>query len=1200
MYYNYIHQGTFSCLVFLFVVLNICHRTIMSDHVSTYCVKNITAWNVMCKLDCAKPLLNQLLNESDFLIVNEHGLFPCELHKLRNFHRDFKCLPKSSKHNIDARFGDEKGIGGCALFWHKRLHCRIRPMPNVGGDRFCVVQLTTDHKTYAIIGMYLPHQTCKIDDFYVELASLRTMCTEYISKGYGVICIGDTNCHIGLTEFFRSFGTSTKHGKDFQLSMSSCNMNIVDIGPKGSGLNWTYRSLDYVRYSYIDHCVVSNNMLSNVKECHVMFDSVNNTSDHQPLILTLEGINITRKEPNGKQMERSSIAWHKMSDEDIYDKYTVPLDLALSEIATMLDQTNMEDVNDEFLESLIRDTVDKMLAYSTSLISVKYNNSSKDYWSDELGIYNKAKKDCFKTWTQAGKVKDENCSVYCDMRDAKRQFRREQRRHILDMCSKNVRQLEETGDIDQAFFWWLVAQCKSKNNSSPILDNNGNLLINDNDILAEWTDYYTHLFKDTPNSEWDDNFKTFIEHEMLEIERTISNTETEFIPIELDELEKELKLLKKKKAPGFDRLTSEHMIYSGDKAKQVLLWTFNCVIYRKKIPRHFKKGLIVSIPKSGKDSVIKGNNRGITLMPVMYKLFERLLIKREDKFLHSEYVISNIQSAGQKNCSSLHSSLLVQETIGHHLNKGTSVYSAGLDARKAFDTVWITGLLYKLYKAGLNPAIPLIKDSYDGFQCAVLLNGFTGEWFIIERGVHQGAPFSMWLYMIFLNSLVVELQHSGFGASIYDIAVASPCHADDVFLIALYKLALIRLLSICVAYSRRWRYDYNMDKTVILVWGKDSHPSVDIYMGNELLSIKYVCEHVGVSLCTDTQNSKIALDSKINAARGALLAARGMGSHQVPVTPKALSKVYWSVSVPKLTYGLDVLPLSDVEINNIEHAHRQNAKIVQNVSSNVSTPAPLATIGWLSMSAYISMIKIMFIFRTLCCLPTNSVYRQVMVLRLNDCLNGVEFKIPTPISNMFYHAMKYGLLDDIRKCMNDNNCLNIEYWKSHVKKIIWNVEYDRWRFTCSMHDKLVMYRECVVKIEMHPWWSLLRIRPYLNKAVSSVMSVLLGSQPKGMGANFDFTLCRLCCSRSPDTCYHILLYCESLIEIRTKWFRIIREQMPVAMKYDFDNITCERKLTFLLSGLFVNCQTDWPDLYEAIALFVCEMYTHRKELYDNI
>ena len=132
------------------------------------------------------------------------------------------------------------------------------------------------------------------------------------------------------------------------------------------------------------------------------------------------------------------------------------------------------------------------------------------------------------------------------MRDAKRQFRREQRRHILDMCSKNVRQLEETGDIDQAFFWWLVAQCKSKNNSSPILDNNGNLLINDNDILAEWTDYYTHLFKDTPNSEWDDNFKTFIEHEMLEIERTISNTETEFIPIELDELEKELKLLKKK------------------------------------------------------------------------------------------------------------------------------------------------------------------------------------------------------------------------------------------------------------------------------------------------------------------------------------------------------------------------------------------------------------------------------------------------------------------------------------------------------------------------------------------------------------------------------------------------------------------------------------------------------------------------------
>ena len=466
--------------------------------------------------------------------------------------------------------------------------------------------------------------------------------------------------------------------------------------------------------------------------------------------------------------------------------------------------------------------------------------------------------------------------------------------------------------------------------------------------------------------------------------------------------------------------------------------------------------------------------------------------------------------------------------------------------------------------------------------------------------MHQGAPFSMWLYMVFLNSLIVELQQSGFGASIYHISIASPCHADDVFLIALYKLALIRMLAICVEYSRRWRYDYNMDKTVILAWGKDTEPSVDIYMGNERLSIEYVCEHVGVSLCTNTRNSKIALDSKINAARGALLAARGMGSHQVPVTPKALSKVYWSVSVPKLTYGLDVLPLSDVEIDHIEHAHRQNAKIVQNISSNVSTPAPLATIGWLSMSAYISMIKIMFIFRTLCCLPANSVYRQVMVLRLNDCLNGVNFKIPTPISNMFYHATKYGMLEDIRKCLNVDNCLNIEYWKSHVKKIIWQVEYDRWRFTCSMHEKLVMYRECVVKIEIHPWWSLLRIRPYLNKAVASVMSVLLGSQPKGLQVNFDYTLCRLCCSRSPDTCSHILLYCDCLAEIRAKWFGLITGQMPDAMKRDYHNIIGEKKLTFLLSGMHVNCQIDWPDLYEAIALFVCEMYTHRKELYDMI
>ena len=112
-----------------------------------------------------------------------------------------------------------------------------------------------------------------------------------------------------------------------------------------------------------------------------------------------------------------------------------------------------------------------------------------------------------------------------------------------------------------------------------------------------------------------------------------------------------------------------------------------------------------------------------------------------------------------------------------------------------------------MYKAGLNlKTWRLLENSYSGFKCAVMLNGRQGEWFATERGVHQGAPFSMWLYMIFLNDLITYLKRSGYGVNIYHISTASPCHADDVMLIALYKLALNKLLEMCVYYSKLWRY----------------------------------------------------------------------------------------------------------------------------------------------------------------------------------------------------------------------------------------------------------------------------------------------------------------------------------------------------------------------------------------------------------
>ena len=77
-----------------------------------------------------------------------------------------------------------------------------------------------------------------------------------------------------------------------------------------------------------------------------------------------------------------------------------------------------------------------------------------------------------------------------------------------------------------------------------------------------------------------------------------------------------------------------------------------------------------------------------------------------------------MQGAAVKKCSSMHTTFLLREAIAHCTENGNTAYVALLDLEKAFDMVWINGLLYKLYKLGIDPVIwRLLKNSYTGFVC---------------------------------------------------------------------------------------------------------------------------------------------------------------------------------------------------------------------------------------------------------------------------------------------------------------------------------------------------------------------------------------------------------------------------------------------------------------------------------------------------
>ena len=220
------------------------------------------------------------------------------------------------------------------------------------------------------------------------------------------------------------------------------------------------------------------------------------------------------------------------------------------------------------------------------------------------------------------------------------------------------------------------------------------------------------------------------------------------------------------------------------------------------------------------------------------------------------------------------------------------------------------------------------------------MNGKWGGWFKPERGVHQGAPLSMVLYIIFVNDLLEELCQSKLGLTVCNMNSASPAHADDVALVALYPTCLNKMLDICHVYSRKWRYDYNEDKSVYIVWGKQLERGSPIIFGNKVLSPQRKCKHMGVLLHNEPKIASTEVNRRIGVAKSTLGAARGLGSWNIPCDPQVLSKIYWSVVIPQMLYGYDVTPISSSNVSMLEDAHRRNCKVVQGLAGDVPNPAP--------------------------------------------------------------------------------------------------------------------------------------------------------------------------------------------------------------------------------------------------------------------
>jgi hypothetical protein len=285
-------------------------------------------------------------------------------------------------------------------------------------------------------------------------------------------------------------------------------------------------------------------------------------------------------------------------------------------------------------------------------------------------------------------------------------------------------------------------------------------------------------------------------------------------PSEVLETIKELKV---GKAPGPNGVTNRALRHLPKRAITSLTKLFNVVLRRQYIPPAWKHSRVVSILKPGKDPTLPSSYRLISLLDTVGKLFEKILLARVLREVNERGLLPDEQFGfrPRHHSTALQLGRLV-ERVSRNFDERRLTGAVFLDVAKAFETVWVKGLLYKL--TILNFPLYLVKtlSSYlhsRTFQSS--FNSATSTRRNMRAGVAQGGLVSPVLFSLYVKDMPAPSRHT-------ELAL----YADDTALTATSRSPLL-LVSYLETYLNRlelwlrdWRIAINVSKSTAMLFAK--------------------------------------------------------------------------------------------------------------------------------------------------------------------------------------------------------------------------------------------------------------------------------------------------------------------------------------------------------------------------------------------
>ncbi|GFU07761.1 probable RNA-directed DNA polymerase from transposon X-element [Trichonephila clavipes] len=181
------------------------------------------------------------------------------------------------------------------------------------------------------------------------------------------------------------------------------------------------------------------------------------------------------------------------------------------------------------------------------------------------------------------------------------------------------------------------------------------------------------------------------------IDQEITNTLNNFFdnhplipisPTEPDEILNYIKSLKNNKAPGSDLITNKMVKNFPIKIIMILTYLINKILFLRHFPNNWKNAIVFPIKKPNKNAHFPDSYRPISLLSILSKITEYVILNRLKSFTNDNNFINPNQYGFARNLSTYHPLLGLTEKITAGFQRGRSTGAVFLDIQKAFDRVW--------------------------------------------------------------------------------------------------------------------------------------------------------------------------------------------------------------------------------------------------------------------------------------------------------------------------------------------------------------------------------------------------------------------------------------------------------------------------------------------------------------------------------